>query len=592
MKRYLLTLIFLIATSFVAQTLFAESFSATNSDGVTIAYNTLTETTCEVRRGNYSGIVNIPSTVKYNNITYTVTKISNYAFYYSENLTSVTIPNTVESIGYGAFYGCSSLSSLKIPDSVIIIADFAFSDCYNLTELTLGKNLQNIGGQAFSSCYQITSLTLPNSVIHIGASAFNDWLSLTSVKIPKSVVSIENNPFERCSRLESIVVESGNANYNSANNCNAIIETSTKTLISGCMNTKIPNTVKAINNHAFSGCIGLTEVTIPNSVTSIGGWAFLNCSKLTSIRIPKGVSSIGNMAFVGCRNISSIVVDSENTVFNSANNCNAIIETSTKTLILGCRSTVIPNTIKAIGSYAFQDCYGLTSVTIPKSVTSIGNMAFSGCSYLASIVVESGNANYNSANNCNAIIETSTNTLIVGCMNTVIPNTVKAIGDNAFRDNYFLEELKIPNSVTSIGQYAFYYCLRLKELNIPKSVTSIGNYAISYCADLEKIISNITDVFETEQMTFWGNENATLYVPKGLVSTYRSTAGWNQFTRIKEIPKLGDTNEDGNINISDVVSLVNRILSDSKAYYFYDTNDDGNVNISDVVKLVNVILGN
>lgn len=262
----------MIATSFVAQNLFAETFSATNSDGVTISYSTLTETTCAVSRGSYSGIVNIPSTVKNNNVTYTVTKISNYAFYYSENLTSVTIPNTVESIGYGAFYGCSSLSSLKIPDSVIIIADFAFSDCYNLTELTLGKNLQNIGGQAFSSCYQITSLTLPNSITHIGASAFNDWLSLTSVKIPKSVVSIEDNPFERCSRLESIVVESGNANYNSANNCNAIIETSTKTLISGCMNTKIPNTVKAINNHAFSGCIGLTEVTIPNSVTSIGGW--------------------------------------------------------------------------------------------------------------------------------------------------------------------------------------------------------------------------------------------------------------------------------------------------------------------------------
>ena len=284
-------------------------------------------------------------------------------------------------------------------------------------------------------------------------------------------------------------------------------------------------------------------------------------------------------------------MDSENTVFNSANNCNAIIETSTKTLILGCKSTVIPNTVKAIGSYAFQDCYGLTSVTIPKGVTSIGDMAFSGCYYLESIVVESGNTKYNSANNCNAIIETSTKTLIVGCMNTVIPNTIKVIGDNAFRYCYFLKELKIPNSVTTIGSNAFYGCSELKELKIPNSVTSIGNYAISYCSGLEKIISNITDVFETEQMTFWGNENATLYVPEGLVSTYQSTVGWNQFNRIKEIPKLGDTNEDGDINISDVVSLVNRILGDSSSYYFYDTNDDGAVNISDVVKLVNMILG-
>ena len=489
MKRYLLTLIFLIATSFVAQNLFAETFSATNSDGVTISYSTLTETTCAVSRGSYSGIVNIPSTVKYNNVTYTVTMIGRLAFSFSDELTSVTIPNTVQSIDYGAFYGCTSLTSLKIPDSMISISDFAFADCYGITQLTLGKNLENIGGQAFSSC-RITSLTLPNSMKYIGNQAFWDCIGLTSVKIPKSVVTIFGNPFANCSRIESIVVESGNTHY------------------------------------------------------------------------------------------------------NSANNCNAIIETSTGTLILGCKSTVIPNTVKAIGSSAFQDCNGLTSVTIPRSVTSIGENAFSGCYNLASIVVESGNTKFNSANNCNAIIESSTNTLIVGCRKTVIPNTVKVIGDNAFRDCYYLEEMKIPNSVTTIGQFAFYSCYNLKELNIPKSVTSIGDYAVSYCDDLEKLICYITDVFNTENMTFWGNVNATLYVPKGLVSKYQSAAGWNQISSIKEIPKSGDTNEDGNINISDVVTLVNRILGDSKAYYFYDTNDDGNINISDVVKLVNMILGN
>ena len=591
MKRYLLTLIFLIATSFVAQNLFAETFSATNSDGVTIAYNTLTETTCAVSRGSYSGIVNIPSTVKYNNVTYTVTMIGRLAFSFSDELTSVTIPNTVQSIDYGAFYGCTSLTSLKIPDSMISISDFAFADCYGITQLTLGKNLENIGGQAFSSC-RITSLTLPNSMKYIGDQAFWDCIGLTCVKIPKSVVTIFGNPFANCSRIESIVVESGNTHYNSANNCNAIIETSTKALISGCKNTTIPNDITAINHHAFSGCNALTTVTIPNTVTSIGGWAFLNCYKLTSIKIPKGVTTIEEKAFMGCFNLASIVVESGNTHYNSANNCNAIIETSTGTLILGCKSTVIPNTVKAIGSSAFQGCNGLTSVTIPKSVTSIGENAFSGCYNLASIVVESGNTKYNSVNNCNAIIESSTNTLIVGCRKTVIPNTVKVIGDNAFRDCYYLEEMKIPNSVTTIGQYAFYSCYNLKELNIPKSVTSIGDYAVSYCDDLEKLICYITDVFNTENMTFWGNVNATLYVPKGLVSKYQSAAGWNQISSIKEIPKSGDTNEDGNINISDVVTLVNRILGDSKAYYFYDTNDDGNINISDVVNLVNMILGN
>ncbi|MBQ2361409.1 MAG: leucine-rich repeat protein, partial [Prevotella sp.] len=591
MKRYLLTFIFLIATSFVAQNLFAESFSATNSDGVTIYYNTLTETTCEVGRGNYSGSVNIPSTVKNNNITYTVTEIGRYAFMFCNNLTSVTIPNTVKYIRYGAFYECSSLTSLKIPDSVIGIDEFAFSDCYYLAQLTLGKNLETIGEQAFDNC-GISSLTLPNSVKTIKGNAFGHCEKLTSVTIPKGVNTITSNPFSDCTNLGSIVVESGNTIYNSANNCNAIIETSTTTLISGCKNTKIPNNITAINHHAFSGCYSLTEVTIPSSVTSIGGWAFLNCDNLYSIKIPKNVSSIGDMAFSNCDNLSSIVVESGNTHYNSVNNCNAIIETSTNTLIVGCWLTVIPNTVKAIGKSAFEGCYGLRSVTIPKSVTSIGDYAFRGCNDLESIVVESGNTKYNSANNCNAIIESSTNTLIVGCMNTVIPNTVKKIGDYAFYRCFYLEDLKIPNSVTSIGNYAFYHCYGLKELNIPKSVTSISDYAISYCTRLEKIVSYVTNVFDARQLAFWGNSQATLYVPEGLVSKYQSADGWKQISTIKAFPKSGDTNEDGNINISDVVTLVNRILGDSKAYYFYDTNDDGIVNISDVVKLVNMILGN
>ncbi len=156
----------------------------------------------------------------------------------------------------------------------------------------------------------------------------------------------------------------------------------------------------------------------------------------------------------------------------------------------------------------------------------------------------------------------------MGCQNTVIPNTVK-----------------------TIGKYAFLRCNYLTEIKIPKSVTSIEDYAFTSCWGLETIISEITDVFVTGTGAFSGCSSATLYVPKGLVSTYQSTSSWNEFSlRTKEIPEKGDANTDGSVDISDVVSLVNRILGSSNKRYFYDTNDDGNVDISDVVILVNYIM--
>ena len=351
----------------------------------------------------------------------------------------------------------------------------------------------------------------------------------------------------------------------------------------------IPNSVTRIGIQAFQHC-NLTSVTIPNSVISIGDQAFSQCYGLTSVTIPKSVTSIGYMIFGDCTGLTSIVVASGNPVYDSRNNCNAIIETATNTLIAACKKTTIPNSVTSIGKYAFgycrditsvtipqsvtsigesafTTCRELTSLTIPKSVTSIGYLAFSGCASLNSIVVASDNPVYDSRNACNAIIETKTNTLLAGCMNT-----------------------KIPSSVTGIGDNAFYASEGLTSVTIPKSVTSIGRYAFSYCSKLTSITSYITDVFETGYNTFIGSDHLTLYVPKGLVSTYQSTADWSSISFIKEIADLYDVNSDGSIDISDVVALVNAILTSSTGDS-YDVNADGSVDISDVVALVNMILG-
>ena len=153
--------------------------------------------------------------------------------------------------------------------------------------------------------------------------------------------------------------------------------------------------VTSIGVCAFLECNSLTSVTIPNGVESIRISAFSRCSGLTRVTIPNSVTCIWDMAFMNCSSLTDIT---------------------------------IPNGVTSIKRNAFSNCSNLTSVTLPDSVESIGNAVFSGCSGLTSITVEKGNSRYDSRDNCNAIIETESNTLVQGCDITVIPDSVTSIG--------------------------------------------------------------------------------------------------------------------------------------------------------------------
>ena len=475
----------------------------------------------------------VASYIELDNTPIPVSCIDKNAFKDDLYVEYIEISDGIISIENHAFSGCTALTDIIIPNSVKSIGEELFAGCLSLEYINLPNSVTSIRRKAFINCKGLTSITIPNGVTSIEQYVFSGCTSLTTIIIPSSVKSIAENAFWGCTSLSAILVDEGNPIYDSRDNCNAIIETSSNQLILGCQNTIIPNgvtrigdgafkncssltsinipdSVMNIGTEAFDGCSSLTSCVIPNGVTRIGNRAFKSCSSLTTIIIPNSVKSIAENAFWGCTSLSAILVDEGNPFYDSRDNCNAIIETSSNQLILGCQNTVIPNSVRCIRRLAFVGCSFLTSINIPNSVIkiesrafakctslisiiipcslkSIGRNAFHGCSSLATILVEEGNLVFDSRDNCNAIIRTATNQLIAGCKATTIPNSVTSIGGKAFDHCSSLTSITIPNSVTSIEDWAFDGCSGLTSITIPNSVTNIGNSAFKGCSGLTSI---------------------------------------------------------------------------------------------------------
>ena len=370
----------------------------------------------------------------------TVTEIKRYAFIGAACLTSLTIAASVTSIGDYAFAFCSGLTgSLAIPSSVTSIGSSAFEGC-NLTTLNLSNSVTSIGKRAFSYCINMNAVYYEGTIeqwcnIQFGgeeanplSSAHNLFIDnelVTNLVIPESVTEIKMFAFEGASCLTSLSIHNSVTIINSCafRYCNGLTGDLT-----------IPNSLTSIGNYAFYGCSGLTgSLTLPNSIIRIGAYAFYLCSGLTgTLSIPNSVTSIYTSTFQFCRGLNTvvignsvtsiyygafsccsgldtliignsvthidpeafsccsdfeqIVIDEGNTTYDSRNNCNAIIKTSTNELLLGCKNTVIPNSVTSIGNYAFSGCSGLTTVEIPSFVTFIGQRAFN-CTGLTSMII-------------------------------------------------------------------------------------------------------------------------------------------------------------------------------------------------------------
>ena len=544
-----------------------------------------------------------------------VTSIGNFAFTDCTALASVTIPNSVTSIGERAFFNCNSLISVSIPNSVISIGNSAFYRCSNLTSVTIPNSITSIGSGAFAGCSGLTSVTIPNSITSIGNYTFDDCSALTSVTIPNSVTRIGESAFYGCTGLKKV---------------------NTTDISAWCRISfdGISSNPLSYAKHLYINGVAVNSLVIPNNINVIGKYVFYNCTGLTSVTIPNSVTRIGESAFRGCSGLTSIVVENGNTVYDNRNNCDAIIETATNTLIVGCQNTIIPNSVTCIGKEAFYNCSGLTSVIIPNSVASIGENAFEGCSGLTSVRWNAKNCNsYNFGDKVASFIfgdevEVIPASLCSGMkrLSSIrIPVKVKSIGKDAFKgcdsiasviwtakngNSYNfgpqvetflfgnevesipntlcsgmsqLTSMVIPNSVKTIGNDAFKGCSNLQTLTLGENITTYGSSAFSGC-------SSLTSIYNYRRTPVVLNANVfkdvdyfacTLYVLEGSFDMYKSDhSSWKDFFYNIEPISATSTTSGDDIQVVPTDNTANIVwpqVSGAETYELVIKDKSGNV---------------
>ena len=324
-----------------------------------------------------------------------------------------------------------------------------------------------------------------------------------------------------------------------------------------------PNTLTFIGQRAFLSCHGITgEVVIPDSVTIIGVNAFFYCDGITSVVFGSGLQEIRDYSFAQCyalehiSNLPETLTVLDDGAFDRCGNL--------------CDSIVIPPLVTTIGERAFAECHipsvvfseGVTTIErgafcscpigalhIPSTLVSIspennayGEGAFHNCTRLQSITVDEANPIYDSRGNCNALIETATNTLLKGCKNTVIPNDITIIGHNAFLSINELNAITIPNSVERLETSAFAGCNSLTTITLPSNISYIGIGALNCCGLTSIVSKSPTPPTAYNSQWQYGYDNSfmgvtrdiPIYIPVGTIDAYQNAEGWNYFTNFIE----------------------------------------------------------
>lgn len=562
------------------------------------------------------------------NIPNSVTSIGESAFADCTGLTTISISKSIYNINTGVFWNCSSLSSVIIPDGITSIGVNAFSGCSSLNSISIPKSIKTIG-PAFHYCNNLSDVycfaqsvpvslfesnpflnsSINSATLHVpygckaayeAASPWNEFGTIVEMEPENPIISFAD------AKVKALCVANWDTNNDGElNEAEAEAVTDLGTVFKG--NTEITSFnelqyftgVKAIGEMAFAACSNLTSIAIPSYLTAVKKGAFRDCQSLskvivsdiaawcgiiyegddyngdfplgiahhlysdedteiTELVIPEGVTKIEARAFRDAQYITSV------TIPNSVTTIEAEAFRGTTTL----SSLTIPNKVKRIGDNAFFDCSGLTSIFIGSGVESIGSDAFRNCNRdqnLTSIIVADENIYYDSRNNCNAIIETVSDKLILGCTNTTIPEGIKSIGILSLQWCGFAS-INIPSSVTSIEAdamshcpnltsidipagvskiegFTFYGCKSLTSITIPSSVTKIEERAFNNCNSLSDVYCLVKTVPTTSNNVFENSSIglATLHVPYESIADYESTTPWNGFKEIDGIITIGST---------------------------------------------------
>lgn len=430
------------------------SLTTDNKDdqGLTYTLNAADHTATVANYDNSApgGVIDIPDTVKKDNIDYTVTAIGYSAFGSLStpiNVSSVFIPATVLSIGDSAFIYCDALTTVTFAENSQLksIESSAFSGCRNLSKVKLPASLKAIQSSVFHRCSDLKTVSYDGSLEqwnHITADndADNDVLgyscpSLVTDDYTAQFILVENDLPDHFPKTVTITKYTGKES--------TVILPST---ISSWPVTKI-------GEDAFQDNTTITSVTIPASVTEIGSNAFADCTNLTSVNYE------GDWSKLTIQSGNPAVEDAAKDAANEQLFDFEFIPNNTAVIVKKYNGTAADVTIPShykgkpvtmIDHVAFHDS-AVTSVTIPDSVTAIPDYAFGFCSQLTNIS---------------------------------IPNSVTFIGFSAFNSCTSLKSITLPSSLSTIQSYAFYNCGNLKTIRIPVSVTSIGNCAFDVCPSL------------------------------------------------------------------------------------------------------------
>jgi len=434
-----------------------------------------------------------------------------------ETTGTITIPSEVDGLKVtgikdDAFYNCKNITKVDIPSSVKVIGGCAFIFCSSLSDVSLGGT-EEIGRQAFYNCTALTSIKL-NGVKRLGNSVFYGCTSLSSVT---GVAQLEYIGYYAFGHYQSDFAP---------------------------WYSKLPDGLIYLGKvlYKYKGTMPAnTVLVVKEGILSISPFA-IDQSGLISISIPKSLTYMDYSSFEGS-NLKKITVDASNETYDSREDCNAVIETATNTLLIGCKGSTVPNSIDSIADNAFYYRGSLDSIRIGSGVQKIGTKAFYG-SNLSSISVAEDNPYFDSRENCNAVIETVTNRIVLGSKATIIPTSVKSIGSNAFSYADGLESISIHDGVESIEALAFYGLFSLKYLTLGRGLKAIGEQAFYNCSNLKSIHSLADAPVEFSKDVFRINwyqkedsiyNTAKLYVPIGAQMAYLTTEGWVYFKNVAEI---------------------------------------------------------